>query len=99
MSTITRENTDEKWTDEKHSFDADDRVAHPRNETAEDLAALNPIGFGADGLSCEMIASRTAMERGFTRLPYDGTDPGDVEFERTTSLDGGFLGRAHGWER
>lgn len=98
-STLTRENTQEKWTDENHSFDADDRVAHARGETAEDLAERNPIGFGLDTFPLNMGFSADAAKRGYVRQAYDGTEMADVQFERTTSMDGGFLGRPHGWER
>ena len=94
-STLTRENTGEKWTDENHSFDADDRTAHSRNETMEDLAELNPVRMKPVDCGCEMVVSQAAAERGYSRI----TVGMDQQFALMSSADGGFLGRPQGWER
>lgn len=99
-NTLTRENTGEKWTDEIHSFDADDVVAHARNETSEDLVdrQSDVIDFGASYEGANMCVSTAACQpgKGYTKIAYDGVDE---QFQLMTPADGGFLGRPMGWER
>jgi hypothetical protein len=97
-STLSKVNTDIKWMDEIHSPDADDGTEPVCNEASEDLTEVNPVEFSEPPGPFNMSVSTAALApgRGYTKLPYDGTD---VQFEMMDPTDGGFLGRPQGWER
>ena len=88
--------------------DVDDAIGNPAtdsdNETAEALAARNPIDMEAAEMPLSMTASLATVKRGYSIVARDleVTDPGiDSTDQRIGGrLDqGGFLGRPSGWSR